>query len=170
MLLTTYPLISSYTHNGDGTLRHTSDIFLALPPTHWILRPNFYALLGTQIDMANFRLVWPCILNVGWRERKQDAANLMFIIKLLSQHVSGIIMHQENKSVNCRIWCSALVVMAVVVWSWDASCVNCEGDCLNYFGTWRFIAAFTTTPHVSLSWTRPIQSMSHILLIEDPFL
>ena len=26
--------------------------------------------------------------------------------------------HQENKCVHCRIWCSALVVMAVVVWSW----------------------------------------------------
>ena len=30
---------------------------------------------------------------IGWRERKQQGAtNLMFIIKLLSQHVSGIIM------------------------------------------------------------------------------
>ena len=37
--------------------------------------------------------------------------------------------HQENKSVHCRIWCSALVVMAVVVWSWDASCVHCESYC-----------------------------------------
>ena len=27
---------------------------------------------------------------------------------------------------HCRIRCSALVVMAVVVWSWDASCVHCE--------------------------------------------
>ena len=50
----------------------------------------------------------------------------MFIIKLLSQHVSGIIMPiiRKNKSVHCRIWCSALVVMAVVVWSWGASCVH----------------------------------------------
>ena len=40
-----------------------------------------------------FRLLWPCIMNVGWRERNQrDATTLMFIIKLLSQHVSGIIM------------------------------------------------------------------------------
>jgi len=23
------------------------------------------------------------------------------------------------------IWCSALVVLAVVVWSWDVSCVHC---------------------------------------------
>ena len=40
-----------------------------------------------------FRLLWPCIMNVVWTERnQQDATNLMFIIKLLSQHVSGIIM------------------------------------------------------------------------------
>jgi len=32
-------------------------------------------------------------MNVGRRERnQQDATNLMFIIKLLSQHVSGIII------------------------------------------------------------------------------
>ena len=37
--------------------------------------------------------------------------------------------HQENKSVYCRIWCSALVVMAVVVWSWDAICVHCKSYC-----------------------------------------
>ena len=30
---------------------------------------------------------------------------------------------------HCRIWRSALVVMAVAVWSWDASCVHCEGYC-----------------------------------------
>ena len=40
-----------------------------------------------------FRLVWPCVMNVGWRERnQQDAVNLIFIIKLLSQHISGVIM------------------------------------------------------------------------------
>jgi len=32
-------------------------------------------------------------MNVGWRERnQQDATNLMFIVELLSQHVSGIVM------------------------------------------------------------------------------
>jgi len=42
---------------------------------------------------VNFRLLWPCVMNIGWRERnQQDATNQMFIIKLLSQHVSGIIM------------------------------------------------------------------------------
>ena len=32
--------------------------------------------------------------------------------------------HQENKAVYYRIWCSAVVVLAVVVWSWVASCVK----------------------------------------------
>ena len=60
-------------------------------------------LIITQ-PIVFFRVLWPCIMNVGWRERdQQDATNLMFIIRLLSQHVSGIIMpvirrtyHQEN--------------------------------------------------------------------------
>ena len=32
---------------------------------------------------------------------------------------------------HCRMWCSALIVLAVVVWSWAASCVNCESYCSN---------------------------------------
>ena len=30
---------------------------------------------------------------------------------------------------HCRIWYSAPVVMAVVVWNWDESCVHCESYC-----------------------------------------
>jgi len=42
----------------------------------------------------------------------------MFIISRLSQHVSGIIVPiVRRKRLYCRIWCSALVVLAVVVWS-----------------------------------------------------
>ena len=33
--------------------------------------------------------------------------------------------HQENKTVYCSMWCSVLVVLNVVVWSWDAGCVHC---------------------------------------------
>jgi len=32
---------------------------------------------------------------------------------------------QVNKTVYYCIWCSSLVVLAFVVWSWDASCVHC---------------------------------------------
>jgi len=46
---------------------------------------------------------------------------------LLSKFISTCFGHhyannQENKTVHCSIWCSALVVMAMVVWSWNASC------------------------------------------------
>ena len=49
----------------------------------------------------------------------------MLIIKLLSQHVSDIIMPiiRRTKTVYYCIWCSAMVVLAVVVWSWIVSCV-----------------------------------------------
>ena len=52
----------------------------------------------------------------------------MFIIKLLAQRVSGrhhYAHHQENKTEYYCIWCSALVVLAVVVWSCVVSCVHC---------------------------------------------
>ena len=64
---------------------------------------------------------------LGWRERnQQDATNLMFIIRLLSQYVSGIIMPiiRRSRPVYYSILRSALVVLAVVVWSWVVSCVH----------------------------------------------
>jgi hypothetical protein len=38
-----------------------------------------------------------------------------------------------------------------------------------FYGTRRFITAFTSAGHLSLSWARSIQSMSTILLLEYPF-
>jgi len=61
----------------------------------------------------NFRLLWPCIMNVGWRERnQQDENNLMFIIKLLSQHVSGIIMPIIRRTRVCT------AAYGVLHWLW----------------------------------------------------
>ena len=63
--------------------------------------------------LINFRLFWPCIMNVGWRERnQQDATNLMFIIKRLSQHVSGIIMPIIRRTRVCT------AAYGVLHWSW----------------------------------------------------
>ena len=46
---------------------------------------------------------------IGWRERnQQDATNLMFIIKLLSQHVSGIIMPIIRRTRPCTTACGVL--------------------------------------------------------------
>ena len=50
----------------------------------------------------------------------------MFIIKLLSQHVSGIIMPIIRRTRVCTAAYGVLVVLAVVVWSWDASCAHYE--------------------------------------------
>jgi len=56
-----------------------------------------------------FRLLWPCIMNVGWRERnQQDATNLIFIIILLSQHVSGTIMPIIRRTRLCTTACGVL--------------------------------------------------------------
>ena len=71
----------------------------------------------TVIDHKScFRLLWPCIVNVGWRERnQQDATNLMFIIKLLSQHVSGIIMPIIRRT---RVCTAAYGVLYWLWWLW----------------------------------------------------
>ena len=44
------------------------------------------------------------LYSIGWRERnQQDATNLMFIIKHLSQHVSGIIMPVISRTVTFTV-------------------------------------------------------------------
>ena len=60
-----------------------------------------YDNLKYTTRIVNFMLLWPCIMNLGWRERnQQDATNLMFIVKL-SQHVSGIIMPIIRRKIVC---------------------------------------------------------------------
>ena len=81
---------------------------------------NYVYLNSTSVSLNTIQIV-------GWRERNQQPTNLMFIIRLLPQHVSGIIM-LIFKIKDCalpHLWCSALDVLAVVVWKWDVSCVHC---------------------------------------------
>ena len=54
------------------------------------------------------------------RENQQDATNSMFVIKLSISTCFGhhYAHHQGNKTVYYCIWCSTLVVLVVVVWSW----------------------------------------------------
>ena len=92
-----------------------------------------------------------CVAKQRREKNQQDATNPMFIIKLLSQHVSGIIMPIIGRTRPCATaygvctgcagcgcvqlgrklcalsegYCSALVVLAVVVCSWVVSCVHC---------------------------------------------
>jgi len=57
---------------------------------------------------------------------------------------------QENKTVYYLLWCSALVVLAVVVWSWDASCdtavhqmhVSLKSHSSNGYLTWRPVCIY----------------------------
>ena len=48
-------------------------------------------------------------------KNQQDATNLMFIIKLLSQHVSGIIMSIIRRT---RVWTAAYGVLHWLWWLW----------------------------------------------------
>jgi len=71
-------------------------------------------------------------MNVGWRQRnKQDATNLTFIVKLLSQHVSGIIMPIFRKT---RLCTTAYGVLHWLSWLWlcgagtRAVCIEWESN------------------------------------------
>ena len=70
----------------------------------------------SAITHTFFRLLWPCIMNVGWRERnQQDATNPMFVIKLLSEHVSGIIMLIIRRT---RVCTAAYGALHWLWWLW----------------------------------------------------
>jgi len=89
-----------------------------------------------------FRFLWSCVMNVGWRERnQQDATNPMFIIKLLSQHVLGIIMpiirrtrpcttaygvlHNQCRTPHAVVHSLVLLMMGILVpeTCWDRSLI-----------------------------------------------
>jgi len=66
--------------------------------------------MGEERETNKLQLIW-CLLS-------------NFISTCFGHHYSH---HEENNSVHCHICCSALLVMAVAVCSWDASCMHCEG-------------------------------------------
>jgi len=72
--------------------------------------------MGEERETYKMQLIW-CLLS-------------NFISTCFGHHCSH---HQKNNSMNCRIWCSAMLVMAVAVWSWDACCMHCEIYCEHYF-------------------------------------
>jgi len=63
--------------------------------------------LGEETETNKMQLIWFLLSN--------------FYSTCFGHHYAHL---QEKKTVYNCIWCSALVVMAVVVWSWAASCVH----------------------------------------------
>ena len=79
----------------------------------FITRVKETTMQGEEKETSKMQLIW-CLLSNFYLN--------MFRASLCPS--SG-----EQECVHCRIWCSALVVLAVVVWSWDASCVHSESYC-----------------------------------------
>ena len=90
------------------------------------------------MTVSGFRFLWPCVMNVRWRERnQQDVTNPMFIIKLLSQHVSGIIIPIIRRTRPCTtaygvlhwlcwLWlCGAASWAVCTVLLFDSNCTTC---------------------------------------------
>jgi len=119
-----WPTRGCYAIKNNPSKREATD-----PPvqqrSHWV-RLLLYCAYG--ISRGYFRLLWSCIVNVGWRERtQQDANNRLFIIKLLSQHVSGIIMPIIRRTRLCStsVHGLALLMMGIVMpeTCWDRSLI-----------------------------------------------
>jgi hypothetical protein len=52
--------------------------------------------------------------------------------------------------------------------SWEANGLQLVKKFPAFYGTRRFITAFTSANHLSLSWASSVQSITHILLLEHP--
>ena len=139
---------------------------------------NISAVLGS-CDHASW--------NVGWREvNQQDATNLMFIIKLLSQHVLGIIMpiirrtrpcitvygvlHCNRRGKNRKMW--AIESLCGVMRSkhtWDFVCIHTDIHIYTrHTHTHTTIHTYTRNPNYLLLITPHRDSMAHILRLFPP--
>ena len=72
--------------------------------------------------LLSFMLQWPCIVRSSKIKPTRCRCNLKFISWLIEpQHVSGIITPIIRRTILSMTACGVcLVVLAVVVWSWDA--------------------------------------------------
>ena len=77
----------------------------------WIIYGYCFSCLGYTVQ----NMIWRTWM-VRWRERnQQDATNLMFIIRLLSEHVSGIIIPIIRRT---RVYTAAYSVLHWLWWLW----------------------------------------------------
>ena len=75
--------------------------------------------------LSRFRILWPCIVNIRWREgtNKMQLISL-FIIKPLSQHVSGIIMPIIRRIRPCPTACGVLPGCVDCGWLWSCGAAS----------------------------------------------
>ena len=99
------------------TLFYNSNLFL-------FIYLSFFTSILAPVSPASSAVHIPCwsthvaadTATLGWRERnQQDATNLIFIIKLLSQHVSGIIMPIIRRT---RVCTAAYGALHWLWWLW----------------------------------------------------
>ena len=77
---------------------------------------RYFGSSDIEEEKTTAKKVTKLCLGIGWKERnQQDATNLMFIIKLLSQHVSGIIMPIITRT---RVCTAAYGVLHWLWWLW----------------------------------------------------
>jgi hypothetical protein len=76
--------------------------------------PSLSWYLIVQLSRSQF--------STRWRERPTRCNQSEVYYKIISIYFVRHYAHHQLKNIGyCRIWCSALVVIVVAVWSWDAA-------------------------------------------------
>jgi len=108
------------------SFRTATTISVTNTHTHTHTHTHIYTLRKTFPSKRTETLKTRYLYRMKREKNQQDAANLMFIIKRLSQHISSIIMPIIRRTRSCTTACGVLHWLCWLwLWSWVASCVHC---------------------------------------------
>ena len=84
------------------------------------------------------------------------------MIYTTSHHLQqkAINYHTINKYMYLTEWFYLLTYSTEQSPSWEVNQFSASQKIPQFYGTWRFITTFTSVHHLSLSWTRSIQSIT----------
>jgi len=87
---------------------------------------NGFSILGSSRDSSFcFRFLWPCIVNIRWRERTNKMQLTRCLLSnFMSQHVSDIIMTIIRRIRPCPTACGVLPGCAGCGWLWSCGAVS----------------------------------------------
>ena len=72
-----------------------------------------------------FRFLWPCIMNIRWRERTNKMQLIRCLLSnFLSQHVLGIIMPISRRIRPCLTACGVLLGYVGCGWQWSCGAAS----------------------------------------------
>jgi len=84
---------------------------------------------GFQTEIQSFRILWPCIVNIRWREGTNKMQLIRCLLSIfLSQHVSGIVMPIIKNIRPCSATCGFLPGRVGCGWLWSCGAASWESS------------------------------------------